>query len=104
MSHRRTCFGPLKLSCSFDQVNVVMFLNSSMFFNLIQKNLDKECHENMNTSSSRLYRLSSETVNTKCGSFTPAKAREASYFYQQDPKYRGACYNGMWLSGKPHGQ
>ncbi|CAB3990000.1 alsin-like isoform X1, partial [Paramuricea clavata] len=47
--------------------------------------------------------LSSETVNTKVGSFTPAKARYASHFYLQDPKYKGACYTGMWLSGKPHG-
>ena len=43
-------------------------------------------------------------MNTKVGSFTPAKARQATYFYLQDPKYKGACYTGMWLSGKPHGQ
>ena len=53
---------------------------------------------------SSVFRLSSETVNTRVGSFTPAKARQATYFYSQDPKYKGACYTGMWLSGKPHGQ
>ena len=62
------------------------------------------CYAYVLTDEFLFFRLSSETVNTKVGSFTPAKARYASHFYLQDPKYKGACYTGMWLSGKPHGQ
>ena len=48
--------------------------------------------------------LGADSLNPKTGSLMPAAAREATYTYEHDALYLGACYHGMWLRGKPHGQ
>ncbi|XP_068688097.1 alsin-like isoform X2 [Montipora foliosa] len=54
-------------------------------------------------SKTTTYSLGADSLNPKTGSLMPAAAREATYTYEHDSLYLGACYHGMWLRGKPHG-
>ena len=49
-------------------------------------------------------RITTQSVNSLSGLLRAADAREASYTYINNLKYKSAKYSGMWMYGLPHGR